>query len=135
MKILVTGGRLYGQVAEDCPRDMLEEELLRAARERVRLYESLDEIKTKRGGISCVVEGGAEGADRIAHNWAMERNVPTVRYSADWKTYGRAAGPVRNQQMIDEEKPDLIVACKGGKGTADMIARAERHRIRIVYVP
>lgn len=35
-----------------------------------------------------------------------------------------AAGPIRNQQMLDDGKPDLVVAFPGGKGTADMVRRA-----------
>lgn len=54
----------------------------------------------------------------------------TRRYPANWQRYGRAAGPVRNQQMLDEGKPDLILAFHqdivNSKGTADMIRRANR---------
>ena len=42
---------------------------------------------------------------------------------ADWTKHGKAAGPIRNQKMLDE-CPDLVVAFPGGKGTADMVRRA-----------
>ena len=43
-------------------------------------------------------------------------------------------GHIRNQQMIDEGKPDLVVAFKGGTGTADMTRRAKKHNIKVIEV-
>ena len=54
-------------------------------------------------------------------------------YPADWKKYGKSAGPLRNQRMIDEGKPDLVVAFPGGVGTADMISRAKAYNISVLY--
>ena len=45
-------------------------------------------------------------------------------FPADWKVRGRAAGHIRNQQMLDEGRPHLVVAFPGGRGTADMVRRA-----------
>ena len=44
------------------------------------------------------------------------------------------AGHIRNQQMIDEGKPDLVVAFPGGAGTADMIRRAKKHNLKVIEV-
>lgn len=76
-------------------------------------------------GIKVIIEGGATGADYCAAHWAAKANVSVQTFPADWKTHGRAAGPFRNQRMIDEGKPDLVIAFPGGRGTADMIRRAE----------
>lgn len=84
--------------------------------------------------IGCIIEGGAYGADRLAARWACLRRIPNKRFSADWAKYGRAAGPRRNQQMIDEGKPDLVVAFPGGTGTADMMARAKAAEIMVVEI-
>jgi hypothetical protein len=43
---------------------------------------------------------------------------------ADWEKLGRSAGPIRNQAMLDEGRPDLVVAFPGHHGTADMVRRA-----------
>ena len=74
--------------------------------------------------ISCIIEGGAEGADRLARRWAYAAGIGVDTYKADWDLHGRAAGPIRNQRMIDEGKPDLVIAFPGGRGTADMVRRA-----------
>jgi hypothetical protein len=56
----------------------------------------------------------------------MVRGVDIRTFSADWDKLGAAAGPVRNQKMLVEGRPDLVVAFPGGKGTADMVRRSER---------
>ena len=49
-------------------------------------------------------------------------------------TYGKAAGPIRNQQMLDEGKPDVVIAFPGASGTADMINRAGLTNVPVVRV-
>lgn len=51
---------------------------------------------------------------------------------ADWSKYGKAAGPMRNQKMLDEYKPDLVVALPGGRGTADMVSRARVAGVEVI---
>jgi hypothetical protein len=83
-------------------------------------------------GISCIIQGGASGADYIAARWAFMRDVLAEEYCADWNKYGRAAGPIRNGQMITEGKPDLVLAFPGGRGTQDMKRRAIAAGIRVI---
>lgn len=78
-----------------------------------------------------VIQGGAHGADQIAREWCASRFVVYENYAADWKTHGKAAGPLRNQRMIDQGKPDLVLAFPGGRGTADMVRRAKTAGIRV----
>lgn len=74
------------------------------------------------GGVDELIVGDCPtGADAMARNWAVGRgHVPTV-FSADWEKQGKAAGPIRNQRMLDEGKPDLVLAFPGGRGTEDMV--------------
>ncbi|VDS07601.1 hypothetical protein PARHAE_00778 [Paracoccus haematequi] len=76
-------------------------------------------------GITCLIQGGAKGADRLAYEWAASRFVIVHNVPADWKKHGKAAGPIRNQQMIDEHQPNALIAFPGGRGTDDMIKRAK----------
>ncbi len=73
-----------------------------------------------------IATGAAPGADTLADSWARSRGVRVERYYALWKTHGHAAGPIRNQKMLDDEQPDVVISFPGGRGTADMVARAER---------
>jgi hypothetical protein len=68
-------------------------------------------------------------ADRVARRLGLQVGKDLIRVPADWKRYGKAAGPIRNQQMLDEHHPDALAAFRAtGKssGTDDMIARAEK---------
>lgn len=90
------------------------------------------------GPISCVIHGGARGADRAAGRWAKRRRFKVEEYKADWKRYGKSAGPIRNAQMLREGKPDVGLAFPGGNGTADMtdkLRAAGVPVIRSVWIP
>lgn len=75
--------------------------------------------------ITTVIEGSASGADRMAREWAVRNNIPVETYPADWERYGKAAGGIRNRQMLVEGKPDCVVAFPGNKGTANMIGKTK----------
>lgn len=79
-------------------------------------------------GPLLIIEGGAKGADTIAREIATEEAWVVLEYQAQWNKYGRAAGPIRNQQMIDEGQPEEVVAfhMEGSRGTQDMIDRARK---------
>jgi len=79
------------------------------------LWDALEDVQQSRGGIGKIIHGGARGADTIADEWAEDHDIPRVVYEADWGKHGRAAGPIRNQQMLDEGKPELVGAKPGGK--------------------
>lgn len=73
--------------------------------------------------FTVVIEGDASGVDRMAGDWARKRGLELEIFAAEWKRCRKRAGPLRNQRMIDEGKPDYAVAFPGGDGTADMWAR------------
>ncbi|KKN63857.1 hypothetical protein LCGC14_0497350 [marine sediment metagenome] len=84
---------------------------------------------------SVVIHGDAPGVDDIAHNLAHIYRHIVRGYPARWDLHGDAAGPIRNQQMLDEGKPDRVVAfhedLANSKGTKDMIARARKEWIPV----
>jgi len=82
-------------------------------------------------GISLLIHGAARGADTLAEYWAKSRGVETLPFPALWRAYGYGAGPIRNQKMLDEGRPDKAVAFPGGPGTADMIYKARRAGIKV----
>lgn len=60
--------------------------------------------------------------------------IPCLNYPANWSKYKKKAGPIRNQQMLDEGKPDLVVAFSGGTGTADMVHRAKVANVKVIEI-
>ena len=86
------------------------------------------------------------GADRIAGDAAFDRGMTVRTYPANWDVHGKAAGPIRNQHMIDTEKPDRVFAFtealtrdKGGAltptGTTDCVMRALAAGIPCTLIP
>lgn len=81
-----------------------------------------------------IVHGAAKGADSMAAAWSERMAIECFPIPADWKAFGKAAGVMRNQAMIDYHRPELVVAFPGGKGTDDMVARARRHGIDVAEI-
>ena len=81
-----------------------------------------------------IIHGAAGGADSMAGRYAQENNIPCRDFPAEWRRYGRSAGYRRNQQMLDEGKPDLVVAFPGGPGTQNMvkISRQQGFEVNII---
>lgn len=76
--------------------------------------------------LPCVViHGCARGADTLAGQVAFELGMEVVTFPAEWHLYGKAAGPRRNQTMLDLGKPDLVLAfhadLANSKGTKHMV--------------
>jgi hypothetical protein len=101
--------------------------------DKAHLSATLNELLHARG-IVRIIAGGAKGADTLAEEWAKIQELECVVYHADWAKHGRAGGPIRNQQMLDEGKPNLVGAFPGGRGTADMVRRARAAGIEVIEV-
>ncbi|WP_292229357.1 SLOG family protein [Brevundimonas sp.] len=89
-------------------------------------------INEQYGPFTCVIHGAASGADAFAARYAARELIPVESYPADWRKHGRAAGPIRNEQMLREGRPDLVVAFPGGRGTANMVALARGSGVRVI---
>lgn len=122
MKMLVCGGRTY----DDVPWMWMHLDSLREAR-----------------GVKCVIEGGQKhldkkrgmvGADYWANQWAIARGLATEQYFANWLEQGLAAGPIRNQHMLDVGEPDFVVAFPGKNGTANMVEIARKAGLIVVHI-
>lgn len=109
--ILVCGGRDYGP-------------------DTARMWEILDMLDPR-----IVIHGDARGADRMAGEWADFHNVRGIAHPANWEAHGRRAGPIRNQEMLDEHPGiDVVVAFPGGRGTADMAFKARQKGIPVLHI-
>jgi len=97
------------------------------------VFQVLDNIHQD-GKITTVVSGAARGADTLGFKWALQRQVKACIYPAEWDKLGKKAGPIRNQRMLDEEHPDLVIAFPGGSGTSDMVSRAAQAKIEFIRV-
>jgi hypothetical protein len=85
----------------------------------------LDDECVAHGPIT-VIHGGARGADHLAATWAAANRQRQESWPADWERYGRAAGPIRNRQMLFAAKPDVVHAfpLARSRGTWDCVQAA-----------
>ena len=88
---------------------------------------------------TVLIEGGCKGLDLIARAVAEELGFPVREYPADWAKYGRPAGVIRNQEIIDKEnlphEPiDLCISFHDNldksRGTRDMVKRIDKAGIK-----
>jgi len=72
-----------------------------------------------------VVTGGAGGADKLGQKWAETNKIPVTLFTPDWNRFGKAAGIIRNQDIVDAADVILAFPSHSGKGTQNSIARAK----------
>ena len=110
MRVLITGDRKYadGQCVERVLRRLIEDH----------------------GMETEIVQGGARGADTLAHRFALGLGLTSISVPARWDKYGRASGPIRNRKMLQDWKPDLVIYfhdnLQKSRGTKDLVNRARR---------
>lgn len=112
MKVLVCGGRDFA--------------------DKHFMFEQLDFFHSE-FRFSQLIHGAARGADTLSGVWAKSRSVPVSVFSADWQTYGKAAGHIRNSKMLEQGKPDLVLGFFGGNGTEDMIRKSKFAGVKTIH--
>lgn len=119
MRVCVCGGRDYA--------------------DRNAVFAALNDIYPREVALAplVIVEGGARGADHFAKEWAIlgsalkgTDQIVHEPHPAQWTKYRRAAGPRRNQEMVDSGL-DLLLAFPGGTGTRDMIRKCRKAGIEV----
>ena len=79
-----------------------------------------------------LIHGGCSGCDKLCAEIAnREFNTKIEEHPANWKKYGRAAGPIRNKEML-ESNIDFLLAFRGGRGTANCKKEAKKLGIKIM---
>lgn len=128
IRILVCGGRNYARRPK---RGAPASEWEKYWAERQMLGRVLNVVNDWHD-VTAVIHGDAPGADQAAGNWGLSVGVEVIPFPAHWTEEGRSAGPRRNQRMLDEGAPDLIVAFPGGAGTEDMVSRGIKAGVAVL---
>ena len=104
------------------------------------------EIHRRRKKVSLLIQGGAEGADLIADDYAKLLGIPTAQFDANWPFHRRAAGPIRNYNQLkfgmaiaEALKEQLLVLAfhsnlKKSKGTKNMIEQARKKKVLVKII-
>ncbi len=107
--VIVTGGRHYSN--------------------KERVYATLDILKP-----DLIVNGGAKGADTLANQYALDKNIKCRVFEADWEEHGKSAGPIRNKEMLEAYINATVVAFEGGKGTKNCVEQAIKKSMMVINV-
>jgi hypothetical protein len=87
---------------------------------------------------TVIIEGDCRRADKISGYLARKHGLEVLVFPAKWEKYGNAAGPIRNKQMLDEGKPDLVVAfhndLEHSKGTQNTVNQAMKVNIEVKII-
>ncbi len=97
-------------------------------------YALLEQTLNEMLPIALIVSGGAKGADELAERYAEHNNIPCVVCPAEWSKYGRAAGPIRNKDIVS--RVNRVVAFWDGesRGTMSTIKIAEKQNVSITII-
>jgi hypothetical protein len=114
MRLIVSGGRDFADF------ELVERELRRL---------------NLRKPISVVIHGWIGPAAPVVEHWAREHGIPIVRYPPNWELHGKRAEVYRDEFMLGDSRPDLIVAFPGGRHTAGFVQRALNKGVAVLTVP
>lgn len=116
VRVIIAGGRNFSNV-------MLFRNTIRKY-----LLDIKDEIE--------IISGGCSGADTMGEWFAEDNDLKLTVFEADWDKYGKAAGPIRNEQMAKyaaESDRGILIAFPIGKspGTRNMIKLAKQFDLEV----
>ena len=121
MKIIIAGSRDFDDYA------LLRKTMDSLRPKNVNVFKTFDDV--------TVISGGASGADTLGERWARARELNVIRIPAKWHKYGKAAGPIRNEQMV--KMADMLVAFwdTNSPGTFNIIETAKKYGVetRIIF--
>jgi hypothetical protein len=96
-------------------------------------FNDYDLLKSKlndihlRKPITCIVSGGAKGADSLGEKWANENNIETLIFIPEWDKYGKRAGFLRNEDIIKNSDAVVAIWDEVSKGTQHSISLAKKY--------
>lgn len=86
-------------------------------------------------GYDTIINGGAKGADTIATEEAEQMGFNIITVRAEWRKYGRGAGPLQNREKL-QFNPDLVIFFHNNilesKGTKNMVKQALEAGIEVI---
>lgn len=97
-------------------------------------YFSVAKVLDSIPGLNTVIQGGAKGADACGRAYCELSGKLSHTYHANWGKHGKAAGPIRNTQMLSENKDALVIAFPGGRGTKHCVEEATRLGLPVLVV-
>lgn len=111
MRLLVAGGRHLNDVAL--------------------IHHALNLVHA-RHPVSVLIHGGHAFLGVAAEDWARDRRLHVLRYPANWREFGKRAEGIRNAFMLEDSRPDLLLALPGGEDTRALVLNAVSRGLRVL---
>ena len=111
MKIIIAGGRNFTDYKKIC--------------------QICDQLLQDQTNIEIVSGAYYKGADKLGEQYAKEHNYPIKQFPANWKQYGKAAGPKRNEQMANYANALIAFWDGNSKGTRNIIELAKSRSLKV----
>ena len=92
------------------------------------------ETELKKYDIGAIVSGGAKGADQLAEHYAQENSIPIEIIKPDWARYGKAAGVIRNREIIHTCDAVIVFWDGESKGTKSSISFAGKEKKQVTII-
>ena len=103
-----------------------------AERYRDKIKEILENLILEKSNIN-ILHGGCTGVDKIVDDEANKLGLNVIVYPADWKKYGKFAGPMRNKEMLETKAIEIYAFhqdIKNSKGTKNIMEQAKKYNIK-----
>lgn len=81
--------------------------------------------------ITEIVSGTAKGVDKLGEGYATKFKIPLAKFPADWRKYGKSAGPIRNAEMAEYAEALIAIWDGESSGTKNMIDTAKKHGLKV----
>lgn len=81
--------------------------------------------------ITAVVSGGAAGADSLGERFAEQHGISKIIHRPDWKRHGKAAGFIRNDDIIRDADVVFVFWDGISRGTSDSIRKSYKYNKKI----
>ena len=88
-------------------------------------------IKESKFNIDEIVSGNCRGVDIIGEQYAKDNNIVLTIFKADWQKFGKAAGIIRNNVMIDYANALIAIWDEKSRGTKHIITQAKNNRLKV----
>lgn|SRR3990167_8714384 len=99
--------------------------------DREKVFQLLDLFR-ETNLVEEIITGDARGVDSLARDYARINNIKLTVFTAQWNKYGKRAGPLRNQEIIDNSDFLIAFVHMNSIGTLDTIAKAKNKGINII---
>lgn len=96
----------------------------------IEMFKSLDALRAKLD-ITHIITGGARGVDTLAEKYGRERGIEVTIIKPEWDKYGKAAGFVRNEEIMNNSEVAVIFWDGISRGTEHALAYAKAQRVLI----